>query len=79
MIMALANGRSEAAPGCGIVFEKTAAADAFAYLLERAVAGLVHNGAFGGAAFGGRGGEAGAQGVSRQGCCIEAGLRRLGA
>jgi hypothetical protein len=60
--------------GGGIVLEQAAAVDVLADLLERAMAGLFHDGAFGSAAFGCRGRETRAEQVSGEDRRIETDL-----
>src|SRR4051794_15022724 len=67
---------SQPTPPRGIIAEQAASADISAHLFEGPVAGLVHDGAFGGAATGGRGGEAGSERVSGKGTGIETGPNR---
>jgi hypothetical protein len=64
---------SQTASGGGIILKEAAAADVFADLLEGTMASLVHDGAFGSAAFGGRSRQAGAEGVAGEATRIEAG------
>jgi len=62
----LAEG-SQPASGGGVVLEEAAATDVLADLFKRAVPGVLHDGALGGAAFSRRSSEARAQRVSGEG------------